>query len=148
MWVKALELEPDWIQVRCGTLPLARHSPGDSDDDYDDDDSEYDDDDYNHKWLLTVPLVSFAINEDFHFCLKTIHLFPEFLETHRSETQPTRQGVLNNIVKEVLNAVTRIVGWGLTTLVRGGKTTLQVHNYRWQSICVRPPTPNFGNAKI
>ena len=45
MWVKALELEPDWIQVQCGMLPLARHSPGDSDDDYDDDD--YDDDDYD-----------------------------------------------------------------------------------------------------
>ena len=28
-----------------------------------------------------------------------------------------RQSVLNNIVKEMLNAVTRIVGWGLTTLV-------------------------------
>ena len=29
-----------------------------------------------------------------------------------------RQSLLSNIVKEVLNGLTRIVGWGLTTLVR------------------------------
>ena len=33
----------------------------------------------------------------------------------------TRQDILGNIVKEVLNGVTRIVGWGLTTLVRSRK---------------------------
>jgi len=31
-----------------------------------------------------------------------------------------RQDILGNIVKEVLNGVTRIVGWGLTTLVLYG----------------------------